>query len=215
MSPPPAAGLMRHNRFTFHVIGTRRGYRRRAVPSIVPGRTDPRTPRFAEPRGACATVMTENPSPQEMIRANAEMVLASARDDLGQDIGYDADGVRWLDGFIQRRHDGGGVGDDPSGLTNTLGSFLGECIVRTYNGRWQETEHGWAVIVDGDLAVFPFNKVHKHLVEGAADSVLSLFKGVPTLIAHTTAAGDAVAAPASTEVPKSIVGKLGSLFRRR
>jgi hypothetical protein len=159
--------------------------------------------------------MTENPSPQEMIRANAEMVLASARDDLGHDIGYDAEGVRWLDGFIQRRHDGGGVGDDPSGLTNTLGSFLGECIVRSYNGRWQETEHGWAVIVDGNLAVFPFNKVHKHLVEGAVDSVLSLFKGVPALIVHTTTDGTDAAAPASIEAPKSIVGKLTGLFRRR
>lgn len=206
---------MRHNQFTFGAIAARRGYRRRAVPSIVAARTDPRTPRFVEPRGARATVMTENPSPQEMIRANAEMVLAAARDDLGQDIGYDADGVRWLDGFIQRRHDGGGVGDDPSGLTNTLGSFLGECIVRSYNGRWQETEHGWAVVVDGDLAVFPFNKVHKHLVDGAADSVLSLFNGVPALIAHTTTAGPDPIAPTATEPPKSIVGKLGSLFRRR
>jgi hypothetical protein len=215
MSPVPTAGLMRHNRFTFDTIAARCGYRHSAMPPIVQGHGDPRTPRFAEARGACANIMTENPSPQEMIRANAEMVLASARDDLGQDIGYDADGVRWLDGFIQRRHDGGGVGDDPSGLTNTLGSFLGECIVQSYNGRWQETEHGWAVIVDGDLAVFPFNKVHKHLAEGAADSVLSLYKGVPALIANTTAAGTDAPIAAAAEPPKSIVGKLGSLFRRR
>ena len=158
--------------------------------------------------------MTENLSPLEMIRANAEMVLAAARDDLGQDIGYDAGGVRWLDGFIQRQHDGGAV-DDPSGLTNTLGSFLGECMAQSYGGRWQETEHGWAVIVDGDLAVFPFNKVHKHLVDGAADSVLSLFTGVPALVAHTAAAASDTAAPATTEPPKSIVGKLTGLFRRR
>jgi hypothetical protein len=157
--------------------------------------------------------MTEDPSPLEMIRANADLVLREARENLGQDVGYDEAGVRWLDGFIQRRHDSGAVGDDPSGLTNTLGSFLGECIAQTYNGHWQETEHGWAVIVDGDLAVFPFNKVHKHLVGGAADSVLSLYTGVPALIAHTTASDTSVAA--TTEPPKSIVGKLSRLFRRR
>jgi hypothetical protein len=159
-----------------------------------------------------------------MIRANAEFVVREARENLDQDIGYDEAGVRWLDGFIQGRHDSGGVGDDPSGLVNTLGAFLGECIAKAYGGRWQETEHGWAVVVDGDLAVFPFNKVHKHLVDGAADSVLSLYRSVPTLIAHTkaeaTAGGeppvpDPAPAPPSGEPPKSIVGKLGSLFRRR
>ena len=158
--------------------------------------------------------MTEDLSPLEMIRANADLVLREARENLDQDIGYDEAGVRWLDGYIQRRHDSGAVGDDPSGLTNTLGSFLGECIAQSYNGRWQETEHGWAVIVDGDLAVFPFNKVHKHLVDGAADSVLSLYTGVPALIAHTSAGSDKPDA-APTEPPKSIVGKLSSFFRRR
>ena len=155
--------------------------------------------------------MTEDPSPLEMIRANADFVVREARENLGQDIGYDEAGVRWLDGYIQRRHDSGAVGDDTSGLVNTFGSFLGECIAQSYNGHWQETEHGWAVIVDGDLAVFPFNKVHKHLVEGAADSVLSLYTGVPALIAHTSASTPDAATP---EAPKSIIGKLGSLFRR-
>jgi hypothetical protein len=158
--------------------------------------------------------MTEDPSPLEMIRANADLVLREARENLGQDIGYDEAGVRWLDGFIQRRHDGG-TRDDPDGLSDTLGSFLGECIARSYAGRWQETEHGWAVIVDGDLAVFPFNKVHKHLADGAAESVLSLYTGVPALIAHTSR-GDAAEAKIGTPgPPRSIVGKLGSLFRRR
>lgn len=155
--------------------------------------------------------MTEDLSPLEMIRANADLVLREARENLGQDIGYDEAGVRWLDGFIQRRHDGGAVGEDPSGLVNTFGSFLGECIAQSYDGRWQETEHGWAVIVDGDLAVFPFNKVHKHLVDGAADSVLSLYTGVPALIAHTAAGTSDAATP---EAPVSLMGKLGRLFRR-
>ena len=159
--------------------------------------------------------MTEDPSPLEMIRANADFVLKEAREQLGQDIGFDAEGVRWLDGFIQRRHDGGAI-DDPPGLVNTLGSFLGECIARVYGGQWQETEHGWAVIVDGDLAVFPFNKVHKHLVDGAEDSVLSLFNSVPALMAHT--AGEAAATDeksASAVEPTSLIGKIGSFFRRR
>jgi len=154
--------------------------------------------------------MNESLSPLEMINANAYLVVAAAQDDLGRDVGFDADGVRWLDGFIQRLHDQGGV-DDPEALSDRLGSFLGECIAQAYGGTWQETEHGWAVIVDGDLAVFPFNKVHKHLVDGAEDSVLSLFNGVPALAAHSAAA-DAGASDA--QVP-SLLGKIGDLFRRR
>lgn len=153
--------------------------------------------------------MPEEPSPLEMIRANAEFVLNEARGNLGQDIGFDADGVRWLDGFIQRQHDGGAI-DDPSGLVNTLGSFLGECIVQTYGGAWQETEHGWAVVVGDNFEVYPFNKVHKHLTEGAGDSVLSLFNGVPVLLAHTK-----MKAASPKEAAPSLIGRIGSLFRRR
>lgn len=175
--------------------------------------TPARQKAFEWESSARTIAMADDQSPLELIRANAEFVLKEARDNLGQNIGYDADGVQWLDGFIQRRHDGGAI-DDPNGLVNTLGSFLGECIAQTYNGSWRETEHGWAVIVDGDLAVFPFNKVHKHLVDGAADSVLSLFNSVPVLIAHTkaehTATDEATAAPS-----RSIFSKLGSLFKRR
>ncbi len=86
--------------------------------------------------------MTEDLSPLEMIRANADLVLREARENLGQDVGYDEAGVRWLDGYIQRRHDSGAVGDDPSGLTNTLGSFLGECIAQSYKAVSVHAENG-------------------------------------------------------------------------
>jgi hypothetical protein len=204
---------MRNKRFTFDANRVRRGYRGSRTVSIVRGRTGSARAAVRRSERSRTAAMTEDQSPLELIRANADFVIAEAREQLGEDIDYDEAGVRWLDGFIQRRHDSGAADDDTAGLVNTFGSYLGECIVRSYNGRWQETEHGWAVIVDGDLAVFPFNKVHKHLTEGAADSVLSLYKGVPALIAHTAA--EAGGNTAASDVPKSIVGKLGSLFRRR
>ena len=73
----------------------------------------------------------------ENITKNAQLVLAMARDKLGQDISFDEGGVRWLDGFIQRQHEQG----DPAirgRLVSTLGSFLGECIVQCYGGEWRE-----------------------------------------------------------------------------
>ncbi|WP_072386081.1 hypothetical protein [Hyphomicrobium sp. CS1BSMeth3] len=164
--------------------------------------------------------MSENLSPEEMIRANAEMVLAVARNEFQQDIGFDAAGVRWLDSYIQGLVDKGEV-DTSETLCDNLGSFLGTCIIEAYGGRWQDTEHGWAVVLDGDLAVFPFNKVLKHLTEGAEDSVLSLFNGIPALRAHASGAGDATPAaiiePAEPPEPgpQSLMSRIGGLFRRR
>jgi hypothetical protein len=154
--------------------------------------------------------MAENLSPQEMIRANADLVLSVARKDYDPHIGFDAAGVRWLDGYIQRLVDQGGV-EASETLCDNLGSFLGTCIIETFGGTWQDTEHGWAVVLDGDLAVFPFNKVLKHLTEGAGDSVLSLFNGIPPLIGHAKeAAGHR--APAE-DAPQTFISKLGRLFR--
>jgi hypothetical protein len=168
--------------------------------------------------------MSESLSPQEMIRANAEMVLAVARKEYDPHIGFDAAGVRWLEGYIQNLVDQGNV-EATEELCDNLGSYLGTCIVETYGGTWQDTEHGWAVVMADDLAVFPFNKTLKHLTEGADDSVLGLFKSIPALIAHASGAGNAAAAgiiepvAETTEPPaessRSLMGKIGGLFRRR
>lgn len=145
--------------------------------------------------------MSENLSPEEMIRANAEMVLSVARREYDPDIGFDAAGVRWLDGYIQGLVEKGNV-DASEELCDNLGSFLGTCLIATYGGTWQDTEHGWAVVMDGDLAVFPFNKVLKHLTEGSGDSVLSLFNTVPALLGHVTEPAPIVAAPEPAVVPE-------------
>ncbi len=178
--------------------------------------------------------MTESLTPEEMIRANAEMVLAVARDDFGQDIGFDRPGVQWLDGYIQALVDQGNV-EASEELCDQLGSFLGTCIIETYGGSWQDTEYGWAVVIKDDFAVFPFNKTLKHLTEGEGDSVLALFTGIPAMLGYAEQGPGAeqpeaeaepiVTAPAAVEPPApaqpaetkpgSVMNKLGSLFRRR
>jgi hypothetical protein len=164
--------------------------------------------------------MSENLSPQEMIRANAEMVLAVARKEYDPHIGFDAAGVRWLDGYIQGLVDQGSA-DTAETLCDNLGSYLGTCIIETYGGTWQDTEHGWAVVMADDLAVFPFNKTLKHLTEGAGESVLGLFNSIPALISHASGTGDAVAAGVietadpSVEGSRSLMNRIGGLFRRR
>lgn len=127
-------------------------------------------------------------TPQEMIRANAEMVVAQLREASGMEgFGYNAESVAWLDGFIERQRVRPEFADGEAAerLSQTLGSFLGECVVRCYGGEWREAGGSWAVCFGGDdNAAYPFNKVRKQFANGAGDSVLSWFETIPVIFAQ-------------------------------
>ena len=116
----------------------------------------------------------------DRIRANAELVVSVAAQQLGEAVGYDEAGVRWLDGYIQRQHEHGNLANR-DGLVSTLGSFLGECIVHSFGGAWAEVDGSWCVRFDDRNAAYPFAKVGKHLEHGAEDSVLSFFTLIPVV----------------------------------
>ena len=125
-------------------------------------------------------------TPTEKISANAELVVGQLRQASGmEDFGYNAESVAWLDGFIERQRARPGFDEEAArGLTQTLGSFLGECVIRCYGGEWREQEGTWAVAFDGGNAVFPFNKVRKQFDNGAEDSVGSWFETIPIIFAR-------------------------------
>jgi hypothetical protein len=116
----------------------------------------------------------------DRIRANAELVVGIARDQLGVEVGYDEAGVRWLDRYVQRQHEQGNPANR-DGLVNTLGSYLGECIIQSFGGEWAEIDGTWCVRFDVGNAAYPFAKVGKQLENGAADSVLPFFTAIPLL----------------------------------
>lgn len=116
----------------------------------------------------------------EQIKHNARLVVSIAEAQLKTKIGFDREGVEWLDGYIQRQHEHGD-GANFEGLVSTLGSFFGECIITAYGGDWQQTEYGWSVSFDDKNAAFPFAKVRKQLENGADDSVLSMFDTISVL----------------------------------
>lgn len=126
-------------------------------------------------------------TPREMIRANAELVVGQLRGASGiEGFGYNAESVEWLDGFIERQRVRPEFAGDEAAerMSQTLGSFLGECVVRCYGGEWRELEGTWAVDFGGGNAAFPFNKVRKQFANGAEDSVLSWFETIPLIIAR-------------------------------
>lgn len=112
-----------------------------------------------------------------MIRANAELAVATIRADLGVELSFDRDGVAWLDGYLNRLR-GELSPSTAAGLVSVMGSYFGEAIVRTHNGTWIERPGSdWVVEVRRayQVAVNVFTKVEKQLAGVEGESVLSLF----------------------------------------
>jgi len=69
--------------------------------------------------------------------ALAKTLIATVSETLGVQLTFDSDSVKWLDGYIERVR----AGMDQSqiyGLSNTIGAFLGECIISNYGGSWRQ-----------------------------------------------------------------------------
>lgn len=125
--------------------------------------------------------MDVEPWEVEVIRENADALVGFARDSFGVALGFDPDGVAWLDGFIEQRR----PGLSPVLVTNlvlTTGAFLGECLCRCYGGRWVRVEDRWGVRFASGATVFPLAKARKHVECGPGDSVLSLFQAIPEFL---------------------------------
>ena len=111
----------------------------------------------------------------------AAHVLKIVQSELGADIGYDIDGVQWLDKVIHGQYLT--VPDEnKANYVNQWGSYLGECIRQTYGGSWvEDSEYGWSVKFSDGNHAFPFGKVEKHLYIGKEESVLSFYTAIPNL----------------------------------
>ncbi len=95
---------------------------------------------------------------------------------------FDAESVKFIEGFIERNKRGFDK-EEIKGLINSLGSFLGQCIIINYGGRWQVDEDNGsvAVVFDDNNKAYPFAKVSKQFDNGLEDSVYSFYSVIPTV----------------------------------
>ena len=95
---------------------------------------------------------------------------------------YDASSIKFIEGFIERNK-GSFEKEEWQGLINSLGSFLGKCIIENYGGQWElNNETGSAAIAfDNNNKVYPFAKVSKQFENGLVDSIYSFFRVIPTV----------------------------------
>ena len=98
------------------------------------------------------------------------------------DLKYDTNSVKFIEGFIERNK-GSFDEEESRGLINSLGSFLGQCIIENYGGQWQmDNDTGMvAVAFDNNNKAFPFTKVSKQFDNGLEDSVYSFYLAIPTI----------------------------------
>ena len=97
-------------------------------------------------------------------------------------IQYDQDSVKFVEGFIERNKSNFD-NEESKGLINSLGAYLGQCIIENYGGRWQlDSETGAiAVAFDDKNKAYPFAKVSKQFDNGLEDSIYSFYTVIPTV----------------------------------
>ena len=127
---------------------------------------------------------------EDQIKRNAELVIRQMTRVCGFAFGYDARSVAWLDGYIERQRARADITRElTDGLVNVFGSYLGECIIRSYGGYWENVEGHWRVSFDEKNSAYPFAKVAKQFDNGPEDSIKSFFEVIP-LIFPSVGKGD-------------------------
>jgi hypothetical protein len=121
---------------------------------------------------------------EENIKKNAEMTIEQLRHISQIDFGYNPQSVKWLEGYIERlrQSDQLELEIKREKLASTLGSFLGECIIHCFGGRWVKKDGMWGVSIGDSFVAYPLNKVGKQMKNGLEDSIDSFFTNIPALL---------------------------------
>jgi hypothetical protein len=128
---------------------------------------------------------------EEMIKYNAELVVKQMREISNVDFGYNAESVAWLEGYIERQRNRDDIEQETiQKLVSVLGSYLGECIIKCYGGKWENEDGQWRVWLGDKGAAYPFNKVEKQFENGIEDSIKGFFQTIPILFAIPAMSGE-------------------------
>ena len=142
----------------------------------------PPTQRPEVPRPDVPQPAAEGPTdPVEAIRANAQLVVTTMKVNSGVDLRFDAESVKWLDGYIERNRATLDA-DTKEKLVDVLGAYLGEAMIRSYGGQWEKYQNTWCVSFGEKNKAFPFGKVAKQIRNGEGDSIYSFFTAVPVVM---------------------------------
>lgn len=101
----------------------------------------------------------------------AQRVRSKVQEQLGVTLGYDRQGVRWLEEYLGRRAAGNAPGQDQ---VQALGAYFGQCLVTWQGGEWAVHGEQLAVQFPSGMLLFPMVMVAKRL-QGPGPSLVSAF----------------------------------------
>ncbi|MFI4862281.1 MAG: hypothetical protein ACIAXF_16575 [Phycisphaerales bacterium JB063] len=115
------------------------------------------------------------PAPPQITK-NAQWVIDNFGPESGlSHFGYDAQSVAYLDTFLDNQGESFRANEQSADrIVSLLGAFVGEAIVATYGGDWQQSETSLSIAIEtsGQIQIVqPFHKVHKRLMNGQQDSL--------------------------------------------
>jgi hypothetical protein len=125
------------------------------------------------------------------VKDNAAQVVAMCQPLAGFPFGYDERSVQWLEGHIERLRERGAFAREFDEHVALFGSYLGEAIIASFGGRWEESEeHPLHIALVGGATAFPFVKVAKQMQNGLADgdSIAGFFRAVPRFLEQSRTA---------------------------
>ncbi|HWA24119.1 MAG TPA: hypothetical protein VG734_00485 [Lacunisphaera sp.] len=121
------------------------------------------------------------------IKANAQYVQQQFGPKSGLDnFGYNAPSIAYLDGFLTRQNQL--VACNPQSIakfTSLIGAFVGEAIIATYGGEWQEGDGAVRLrLAYGDHVHFlnPFQKVNNRILAGQEHNLESYFSMIREIL---------------------------------
>jgi len=94
------------------------------------------------------------------------------------DIAYDLQGIKTIEERInsKRDHYENISEKEKRHHSYKIGSFIGVCMIKNYNGTWDESENGLGVKIKNNVA-FPIQKTFKFLSQdGIFDSISSFYE---------------------------------------
>ena len=140
--------------------------------------------------GSALMASTAQPMQMPQLERNSQRVVEWFASASGlQTFGCNDASFAYIDGFLSRQADTLNASQQTSDrVVSLIGSFLGQCVVQVYGGRWVSSGTGLAVEVKTPRHVHrvqPFDKVAKRLRDGDSESLVTYYRDLlPTVFGN-------------------------------
>ena len=124
---------------------------------------------------------------EQQIRKDAKAAVTrfALLSGMGAEFGFNRASVAWVEAFIENQRLREDLTQaDIDALTQFIGAFLGECVIHSYGGNWQNHEGASGIFFSASSAAFPFSKVRKQFENSVrgGDSILGFFDAIPEVL---------------------------------